>query len=493
MDGKKVLLVTPPFHSGVLESAGRWPHLGLIYLAGHLREAGFAPVIYDAMTKGHELLEIGQRIAQEAPAVVCTTAYTASIPAALEVLRTAKAWNPGVVTVLGGVHATFMFEELLRENPGVVDFVVRGEGEATLPELLSALSAGVSARKLAQLPGIAFRDGEGEVVVSPRRPLLPDLDALVAAWDLVEWDDYTFTPLPGSRLAVVDTSRGCNHDCAFCSQQKFWERTFRGRRPELVLADLQLLNREYGVDVFMFSDEYPTKDRARWERLLDLIIESGLDVTLLMETRVEDILRDRDILWKYRKAGVLHIYVGVEATNQVTLDRFKKDLKCQDSFEAIQLIKAHGMITECSFILGLPEDTPESIEETLKLAHYYDADLPHFLHIAPWPYSDMYAELQPYLITRDYAKYSFIEPIVKPVAMSEAEIRAAAIDCYRRFYLNKVAKFAAEPDPFRKQYLLRSVQVMVENSFLAKFMGGKEKIPAQVRALLDQLTQQAAE
>ncbi|MDI6870430.1 MAG: cobalamin-dependent protein [Bacillota bacterium] len=491
-DGSKVLLITPPYHAGVLESAGRWPHLGFVYLAGHLRQAGFVPVIYDAMTKGDDLVAIGERIRMERPGVVCSTAYTSSIYAALDVLRTAKALDPAIVTVLGGVHAHFMYEEILRQSPEV-DFVVRGEGELTLPELLRCLAADGSEEQLRGVKGLAFRGRDG-LVVTPPRPLVEDLDALLPAWDLVEWEDYTFYPLAGSRLAILDTSRGCSHDCSFCSQQKFWERCFRGRRPERVVEELLHLNREYGVDVVMFSDEYPTKERERWERLLDLIIASGVKLTLLMETRVEDILRDRDILTKYRQAGVLHIYVGVEATNQETLDRFKKELSCRQSLEAIELINRHGMVSECSFVLGLPEDTPASIAHTLELARYYDPDFPHFLHLAPWPYADLYQELEPYIITRDYSKYNFVEPVVKPAAMSEAEIRQAVLDCYRKFYLEKVGRIREEADPFKRKYLLRSVQVMVENSFLARHMGGGQgEIPETVRRLLREISLPAAE
>ena len=488
-NGRKVLLITPPYHAGVLESAGRWPHLGFIYLAGHLRQAGFAPVIYDAMTKGDDLAAIGERIRSEAPAVVCSTAYTSSIYAATDVLRLAKTLDPSVVTVLGGVHAHFMYEEVLQENPAV-DFVVRGEGEQTLPELLRLLVEGglTDEGQLAGVRGIAFRGKDG-IVATPPRPLAADLDSLVPAWDLVEWDDYTFYPLPGSRMAILDTSRGCSHNCSFCSQQKFWNRTYRQRRPERVVEDMLHLHRTYGVDVVMFSDEYPTRERERWERLLDLIIAADLHLTLLLETRVEDILRDRDILPKYRQAGILHIYVGVEATNQQTLERFKKELSCQQSQEAIRLINSHGMVSECSFVLGLPEDTPASIAETLELARYYDPDFPHFLHIAPWPYSDLYQELRPYLITRDYAKYNFVEPVVKPAAMSEAEIRQAVIDCYRKFYLGQLKRLSRETDHFKRQYLLRSMQVMMENSFLARHMsaaGGE--IPRAVRRLLREIS-----
>ncbi len=493
---KKVLLITPPYHAGVVEAAGRWPNIGFVYIAGHLRRAGYLPVIYDAMTKGHDLSEIRRRIEAEKPDCVATTAYTASINAAMDVLKAAKEINPRIVTVVGGVHANFCYEELLAANP-YLDFVVRGEGEETFPELLAAIWAGGGEDDLRKVKGIAFRQHKDSavhkdpsvhedpaVVVTSQRPFIHNLDSLAPAWDLVEWTDYTMFVIPGSRLAVVNSTRGCNHDCSFCSQQKFWQRTYRERSPESFVEELIHLNRTYGVDVVMLSDEYPTRNPARWERILDLIIASGLEMYLLLETRVEDILRDEAILPKYRQAGVLHVYVGVEATDQDTLDRFNKQIKCEESARAIELINAHGMISECSFVLGLPEETTESIQRTLALAKRYDPDFAHFLHIAPWPYADMYGELKDYVITRDYSKYNFVEPVVKPARMSAEEIGRAIIDCYREFYLEKVRHFNQIADPFKRRYLLLSMQVMMRNSFLKKHLGGMGKIPEEVRQYL---------
>ncbi len=136
----KVLLVTPPYHCGMVESAGVWMPLGLAYLAGSLRQAGYEPEIYDAMSLFHDMAQVRRSLADRRPDVVAVTAYTATMPAALDVLRAAKDECPGVVTVIGGVHPTHMAEEVLADR--AVDYVVRGEGESTLPELLDCLRAG---------------------------------------------------------------------------------------------------------------------------------------------------------------------------------------------------------------------------------------------------------------------------------------------------------------------------------------------------------------
>lgn len=319
---KKLMLITPPYHAGVVEAAGSWPHLGFIYIAGHVRAAGFQAVIYDAMTKGHDLAQIKERIREENPDFVGTTAYTSSICSAMDVLRAAKEVNPGIITLLGGIHANFCYRELLEEQGDILDIAVRGEGELTVPEIMEAFSGGKS---LDGIPGVAYRLGN-EVKINPPRPFIGDLDSLIPAWDLVEWEDYSFYVIPGSRLGIVNSSRGCINECSFCSQQKFWYRTYRERKAETFVEELEHLRDRYGVNVVMLSDEYATRNRERWERILDLMIERQTGVYLLLETCVADIIRDADILWKYRKAGVLHIYVGVEATNQEKLDIFKKML-----------------------------------------------------------------------------------------------------------------------------------------------------------------------
>ena len=106
-----------------------------------------------------------------------------------------------------------------------------------------------------------------------------------------------------------------------------------------------MLRDEYGVEVAMLADEVPTLDRDRWIRILDLMIERQVGVKLLMETRVGDIVRDEDIMPKYRQAGVEHIYVGVEAGDQARLNMFKKGTKVEQSRRAIEIINENGLNT----------------------------------------------------------------------------------------------------------------------------------------------------
>ncbi|MDH4100538.1 MAG: radical SAM protein, partial [Nitrospirota bacterium] len=222
----------------------------------------------------------------------------------------------------------------------------------------------------------------------------------------------------------------------------------------------------------------------RWERFLDLMIERDLGVYILMETRVEDIIRDEDILPRYRQAGIVHIYVGIEATDQEMLELMKKEISVDQSMQALRLLNDHGIITETSMILGFPNETPESIRRTLDLAKEYNPDFAHFLAITPWPYADMYEELEPYIVTKDYRKYNLIDPVIKPKAMSTQEIDQAIVDCYKEFYMDKFREMKLSNDPFKRDYLMTSMKLIMNNSFLKKKMGDLGTAPPEMLAAI---------
>ena len=485
MKTPKVLFITPPFHAGVVEVAGKWVPLYLVYLAGAARKAGYHVAIYDAMTKDADYSEIERKIRSYKPDFVAVSVFTSTAPDAIEVIEMARKVDPKIRTILGGVHASFMYDEMFSQTTAL-DFIVRGEGERTIVDLLDAATKGGD---LAKVQGIVYRKGDGSLAVTPDRPLMQDLDNQPMAWDLLDWNDYHYFIIPGSRLGAVDTSRGCDKECTFCSQQKYWGRKWRARSPEDIVREMLELRDRFGVNVVLFTDDYPTPDRQRWERLLDLLIEKKAGQYILMETRAADIIRDEDILHKYREAGIIHIYVGTEATDQKSLDYIKKDLSIGESKKALALCRRHGIITETSMILGFPDETEESIARTLELAMEFNPDFAHFLAIAPWPYSDIYKDLEPYVAVRDYRKYNLIDPIIKPKAMTLEQLDKAIVDCYRAFYMNRYAEMMlAEKDDFKKKYMLTSMKLMMSNSFIKKKIGMTVgQMPDEVRKMIQQV------
>jgi anaerobic magnesium-protoporphyrin IX monomethyl ester cyclase len=480
----RLLLVTPPYHSGVVEAAGVWLPLNLVYIAGHARAAGAEVQIYDAMSRFHTHADIARTIEDFRPDIVAVTAFTATEPDAREVCRTAKRLNPSTLTLLGNVHPTFCWDEILGSD-GEVDLIVRGEGEMTIEDVVRAVAAGGGQSRFATIPGIAWRR-DGRPGANPPRPFVPDLDALRPAFDLLDWSLYRYFPRPEGRLAIVSSSRGCRAQCSFCSQQKFWERSWRGRQPAAFVAELELLRDRYGVRVAMLSDETPTVDPARWERILDLLIERQTGVELLMETRVDDIVRDEALLPKYRAAGVSHIYVGVESTRQATLDLFRKETLVARSKQAIELINRHGIVSETSFVLGTLDETPASINETIELAKWYGPDMAFFLALTPWPYADIYPLLKDHIATTDYRLYNLVEPIVKPTQMTLAELRDALHRATGQFFRDRLQRLDELP-PDKQRFLVTVMKILVERSYLGaemRAMGNHAAMPEAIRRLL---------
>lgn len=480
----KVMLITPPYHSGVVESAGRWPNLGFVYIAGELEKAGFEVEIYDAMSLFDDYDTIRKRIRVFAPDVVGVTAITATVNDSLEVMRVARQEFPGVITVLGGVHPTFCYDEILSQHGSIVDYCVLGEGEATMPELLHSIKNGNS---ISNVMGIAFLDG-AELHVTGSRPFIEDLDSLSPAWHLVDWKDYPLYFIDDSTVAIVSSSRGCIHECTFCSQHKFWHGSYRERDAVKFVDEITHLALNYGINVFFISDEYPTRNRARWEKILNLLIERNLGIHILLETCAHDIVRDRDIIHRYREAGVLFIYIGVEATSDKKLDEFKKGSGFEESKTALRLVREAGMIVESSLILGVPNETHETIHQTLELAKEYNSDFMHFLLIAPWPYADMYNDLKPYIEDFNYSRYNLVEPVVRPMAMTRAELMKEVLNCYKEYYMSKVPQWIAmEGNDLKKSCIIKGMNAIMENSFLKDHMNGLGGMPDNIHKLVKSL------
>ena len=383
---------------------------------------------------------------------------------------------PQATTVIGGIHPTFMADEMLSWPE--VDHVVRGEGEAALPELLDCLAAGAAPTRVA---GVSFRAEDGRPAHTPDRALAPDLDALPVAWDLIDWPVYHYRTKPGSRLAIVSWARGCTERCSFCSQQRFWRGTWRPRSIDSIVAELRLLRDRFGVDTVEVADEYPTRDGGRWEAILDRLIQEDLGLELLLETRADDVVRDRDLLDKYRRAGILHLYVGVESVRQDRLDGMAKNLKVEQSREALALLNQAGIITETSFLLGFPDETREDVQKTLDLSFDYNPDLAFFLAITPWPYSDYYREVADKVEVHDYSLYNLSNPIIHPGEMTRGELSAELSRCFAEFYRTKMANLGALP-PHKQQYLVGVAKLLRENSYLSKEVMGAFGHPARGRA-----------
>ena len=172
--GKRILLITPPYHCGVVEAAGKWANLGFLYIAGELRKDGHEVEIYDAMAKNHSYMHIKKKLIDSRPDIVGSTAYTATIHDATQVLSLAKSIDPNIITIIGGVHPTMMPGETLNRGNCAIDYIIRWEGEYTTPELIKALEGKI---KRTEVQGIAYKENK-RLITTPRGEDIQDLGSL---------------------------------------------------------------------------------------------------------------------------------------------------------------------------------------------------------------------------------------------------------------------------------------------------------------------------
>ncbi len=469
----RIVLIHPNYHSGGAEIAGNWPPAWAAYLAGSLRDAGFPDITFiDAMTNDLSDDQLREMLAREKPDMVGATSITPSIYKAERALQIAREVHPNAVTVLGGIHATFMYSQVLTEAPWI-DVIVRGEGEEVIVELTRAIAEGrwPSARR--EIKGLAFaeKDGEGsKIVATQAAATVKNLDAINPDWNILEWSKYKYIPL-NCRVAIPSMARGCPFTCSFCSQWKFW-RDYRVRDPRKVCDEIEKLYKEQDVRFFILADEEPTINRKKFIQFCEELIRRGLNEKVLwgINTRVTDILRDAELLPLFRKAGLIHVSLGTEAAAQMKLDRFNKETKVADNKRAIELLRNAGIVVEAQFIVGLENETAETLEETYRMAMEWKPDLANWSMYTPWPFTDLFRDLSDKVEIFDFEKYNFVTPIIKPEAMDRVELLDRVMNNYRRFYMKKALfSYPWAGSGQRRRYLLGCLKAFLKSGFERKF------------------------
>ena len=462
----RILMIQPNYHSGGAEIAGNWPPSWVPYVGGALKTAGFTKVRFiDAMSNYINDAELAEQIKLYQPDVVLATAITPMIYKSQSTLRLVKEICPKAKAIMGGVHPTYMYREVLHEAPWI-DYIIRGEGEEITVNLLQAIANGADEQDRRNILGIAFLE-EGKVVATPAHPPIKDLNTLTPDWSLLDWDKYIYTPL-NTRVAVPNYSRGCPFRCRFCSQWKFW-RKYRSRSPKQFVDEIEQLVKEYKVGFFILADEEPTINKSRFVALCHELIDRNLGVHWGINTRVTDILRDEKELPLYRKAGLVHVSLGTEAAAQLNLNLFRKETTIADNKRAVQLLRQNGILAEVQFIMGLPNETPETIEESYRMARDWQADMTNWNMYTPWPFSELFQDVADKVEIRDYSHYNFVTPIIKPDNMTREAVLKGVLRNYARFYSWKFLEYWFEPNSFKRRYLLGCLWAFVKTTLNKRF------------------------
>jgi len=366
-----------------------YPPIGIAYVAAVLERQHKVSII-DSPTEGWRNLEqidetnyriglankeIADRIERLSPDIVeINIPFSGWSKAAFEVASVAKSVDKDIITVLDGLHPSARPVECL-SNPNI-DFVVRGEAEYTMLELVGALEQGIT-EDLKKIEGIGFTKN-GKTVITPPRPEIQDLDALpFPARHLlpmnIYFDAVKENPIRGEiskRYTIMMTSRGCPHECIFCSNHIVMGKTWRGRSPENVVDEIEQVVNTYSIKQIDFFDDNMTLIKKRVENICDLIVERGLDIDWYVPTGVRADTLDEELLTKMKVSGCKGIRVAPESGVQRVVNQIiKKNLALEDVEKAVVLAKKVGIKVGVFFILGLIGETKEDMKETIKYAY----------------------------------------------------------------------------------------------------------------------------
>jgi anaerobic magnesium-protoporphyrin IX monomethyl ester cyclase len=380
----KILLINPHYWTG-----GRIPlgymkiasiPLGLGYIAAYLDEAGFSARILDMDMLNLHPGDLNKRLAQFQPDIVGITSFSSNYKNAVDVAKAVKSYDPGIKIVMGGVHATFTHEKILKSVPEV-DIVVRYEGEHALTEIAESLEGG---RIPTDVLGISYRDGS-RIVSTPLRERMEDLDSLpFPAYHLLDPKPEAYIGNGAVRCMPVITTRGCPFNCIFCSTASLHGRKYRVRDNSKVVDEIEYLVEKYKINNVSFVDDNFTMRKDRVEGLCSEMKKRQVPVKWGCSTRID--LLSKDLVGTMKDAGCEEIFFGIESASQKVLDTIRKDFSIEQAKQIVRMVEEMGVKTHCSFILGLPGETVESLGQILQFideARPSARVLPNVLDILP--------------------------------------------------------------------------------------------------------------
>jgi radical SAM superfamily enzyme YgiQ (UPF0313 family) len=383
----RILLINPKFKH--LESI--LPPTGLSYLAAVLEKHKVSVKILDANALDLSLDNIQEEIASFKPTIVGITCTTPTFREACEISKSIKSKDNKIHIVFGGAHPTILPEETIKQANA--DSVIRGEGELTLLEIAEKYDG--TTHNLNSIDGLVFVDKKGKIIHNQSRCLIENLNELpFPARHLLPMDRY-FTPIAGNKFITILTSRGCPGGCIFCTKFVFGSK-FRARTPENIVEEIEQVTKEYDVRELNFMDDAFTCDAKRVEELCDLMIEKKINIPWRCSggTRV-DMVTEK-LLSKMKKAGCIQISYGVESGDDGVLKQIGKQITTDQIREAFKKTKNVGIETVAFFMFGLPFDTIETMEKTIKFAKEIDPDYAQFTIATPLPGTPMYYWVKKY-------------------------------------------------------------------------------------------------
>ncbi len=376
-----------------------------------------------AVAQDHDVRILDQRLDKDVrgtlesfrPEIVGITSYTVHVNCVKRLFEQIKGWNPDVLTVVGGHHATVAPEDFLSPS---IDLIVRGDGVAAFREIVKRFERG---EDFEGIPGVARTDAD--------EPPLSELDdlpfpdrSLTAQYRKEYYSEYM------KPLASIRTSKGCPYRCSFCALWKIAGGRYLKRRPEKIVEELAGIEEEY---VF-FADDESLVDVERMKRLALLIGEAGIRKRYFLYGRSDTIRRHPELLAMWKEVGLERVFVGFEFFRDADLDLIRKGSTTDDNIKAAKVLHDLGIDIYASFIIR-PEFGREDFEACRRYCRELGLSFATFSVLTPLPGTDFYDEVEDRMIVRDHEYFDFIHTIL-PTALPLKEFYRQ----YHRLYMKAI-------------------------------------------------------
>lgn len=391
----RVLLIVSPYLSVPPCAVSKFP-LGVMYLSSYLKKFNYDTKIVDCNAEmsdyrnSHSIDEIIDRyfhtklkemINKYDPIIIGINVFASeNFQNAIHLSSSIKKYSPNIPIVLGGIHPTIFHREIL-ENYDFIDYVIIGEGEISFYNLVEAIRSS-NIQRISEIDGIAFRSGTN-ITVKPKTTFISNLDDLpFPDYDGIDMDKYTsrFT----KRLDII-TSRSCPFQCNFCSMNLVHGRRWRPRSVNNVVDEIEFLIDRYKINHFSFMDDNLTINKKRTMELFGEIMKRGIQIKFCTINGLSVKTLDKDIIEIMKKAGMYQTCLGIESgSDYIRNEVVGKNLSRDKIYEVVRLCKENKVEIEAFFILGMPGETKDTLNETRKLIKEINPDWLGLFYAVPY-------------------------------------------------------------------------------------------------------------
>jgi len=439
LNAKKILLVHPLGYStaaaglDISRKANIMPPLGLASIAAYLEKCGIKTAIIDCYARPNSDGLIRDYLLSEKPAFLGLSCTTSSFLDGVRIAEFAKSILPNIQVVFGGAHVSALKQSILEDYP-IIDYVIIGEGEVTLAELIENKNQGTAS----SIPGIAYRENGREVCFPGYRAKGINLDTLpFPAYEKLAGYPHTYKlPIfnyPKTPNSSCLSSRGCPYTCSYCDRSVFG-RSFRYNSAEYLYEHLRYLKERFSIRHINFYDDQFTFNRRRIESFLRMMMDKPLGMTFNCAVRAEHI--DFELLRQMKKAGCWMISLGIETGDENLLAQHRQNADLNLLAEKIEMIKHAGIRVKGLLMMGLPGETEKSIKKSMDYVFSLPIDDFNLAKFTPFPGSPIYEKIYDLgTFVEDWEKMDCMHFVFVPKGMTKERMEELFLQFYKSHFM----------------------------------------------------------